>query len=574
MSTLDWVVLLVTISFIVIYGTWKTRKSNNLENYLLAGKKMRWWAICLSIMGTQASAITFLSVPGQSFQDGMRFIQFYFGLPLAMIIISITAVPLYSKLKVYTAYEYLESRFDLKTRTLASTLFLLQRGLSTGITIYAPAIVLSTILGWSVDFTILIIGGLVIIYTVTGGAKAVSVTQNFQMLIIASGMCMAGYLLVSFLPAEIGFTDAVNIAGHMGKMNAIDFKFDWNDRYNFWSGMTGGLFLALSYFGADQSQVGRYLGGATVKESRLGLLFNGLLKIPMQFLILLLGVLLFVFYQFYNAPLFFNQIEVNQIKNTVYYKDYQSLESKNASLALQKKTQVMKLHDAIEANNISDRQVAKQNLTALNLQSDSLRASAKKIISAAIPKADTKDSDYIFISFILSRLPVGVVGMLLAVIFCAAMSSMSAGLNSLGATTCIDIYKRMINPSATDQQYVYASKLFTVGWGLLAIAFAFMASMVDNLIQAVNILGSLFYGTILGIFVAGFYVKYIGSKAVFIGALIAESIILLLYFYTPIAFLWYNVIGCLLVIIIASIVQFLGNNQSENKPSISNEQNE
>ena len=555
MNPIDWAVLLGTIAFIVIYGTWKTRKSKNLESYLLADKQMRWWAVGLSIMGTQASAITFLSVPGQAYQDGMRFVQFYFGLPLAMIIISITAVPLYSRLKVYTAYEYLETRFDLKTRTLASFLFLLQRGFSTGITIYAPAIVLSTILGWSVDITILIIGGLVIVYTVTGGSKAVSVTQNLQMLIITSGMCAAGYLVVHYLPSDIGFTDAVNLAGHMGKMNAIDFKFNWNDRYNFWSGITGGLFLALSYFGTDQSQVGRYLGGATIAESRLGLIFNGLLKIPMQFLILLLGVLLFVFYHFYTAPLFFNQVEVNQIKNTVQYAEYQNLEQQNEQLSQEKKTTIVQLHKAITAQDKIKIESSKASLTALQQQNDTLRNKAKKVLVAANPKADTKDTDYIFISFILNRLPVGVVGLLLAVIFSAAMSSMSAGLNSLGATTCIDVYKRIINPDATDKQYVVASKLFTVGWGLLAIAFAFMASMVDNLIQAVNILGSLFYGTILGIFLAAFYVKFIHSKAVFIAAIIAQGIILLLYFYTPIAFLWYNVIGCLLVILIAGLVQ-------------------
>lgn len=372
-------------------------------------------------------------------------------------------------------------------------------------------------------------------------------------------MCAAGYLIVKYLPAEIGFADAVNLAGHMGKMNALDFKFDWNDRYNFWSGMTGGLFLALSYFGTDQSQVGRYIGGASIAESRLGLLFNGLLKIPMQFLILLLGVLLFVFYQFYTPPLFFNQVEVEKIKNSKNYADYQILEQENNQLSNLKKEGIIHLHQAIKNDDRGEIAEAKGELQSLQVQNNLLRNKTQSLLLANNPKADTKDTDYIFISFILSKLPVGLVGLLLAVIFSAAMSSMSAGLNSLGATTCIDVYKRIINPSATDRQYVNASKLFTVMWGLLAIVFAFLASMVDNLIQAVNILGSLFYGTILGIFLAAFYVKFIHSKAVFIAALIAEVIILLLYFYTPIAYLWYNVIGCLLVIVIAAVIQLVSN---------------
>ncbi|TAH24803.1 MAG: sodium:solute symporter [Cytophagales bacterium] len=565
MSSIDWVVLLVTLSFIVVYGTLKTRKSKNLDSYLLADKKMKWWAICLSIMGTQASAITFLSVPGQAYEDGMRFLQFYFGLPLAMIVISITVVPIYARLKVYTAYEYLEHRFDLKTRTLASVLFLIQRGLSTGITIYAPAIVLSSILDWSVNFTILIIGGLVIIYTFSGGVKAVSVTQNLQMAIIVAGMFTAGYLIVHYLPTQVGFLDAINIAGELGKMNTIDFNFDWNDRYNFWSGITGGFFLALSYFGTDQSQVGRYLGGANIAESRMGLLFNGLLKIPMQFLILLLGVLLFVFYQFYTAPLFFNQVEERNVKQSVYADEYFRLEKKYEMIALQKQQQIELLSESIRLGQGDEKNVAKSKLQKLTLATDSLRDAAKKVILKAQPSADTKDSDYIFISFILSKLPKGVVGLLLAVIFCAAMSSTSAGLNSLAATSSIDIYKRLINISNTDKGYVDITKLLTIFWGLVAIGFAFLASMVDNLIQAVNILGSLFYGTILGIFLVAFYFKKVGSNAVFIGALISQFIILVLYFYSPIAFLWYNVIGCFLVIVMSSLVEEL---QNANKKAV------
>jgi SSS family transporter len=555
LSVLDWLVLLGTLFFIVLYGVLKTQNSNNLSNYLLAGNKMKWWAICISIMGTQASAITFLSLPGQAFNDGMRFVQFYFGLPLAMIVIAVTAVPIYAKLKVYTAYEYLETRFDVNTRALAAVFFLLQRGLSTGITIYAPAIVLSTILGWSVNITILIIGAMVILYTVSGGAKAVSITQNIQMMIIIFGMFLAGTLLVNLLPKEVGLIDSIHIAGHLGKMNAIDFQFDWHDRYNFWSGITGGFFLSLSYFGTDQSQVGRYLGGESERASKLGLVFNGLLKIPMQFLILLLGVLMYVFYLFYTPPIFFNQVEVNKVKNSQFKNQYINLENQALAYAQQNTREVQKLQRAIELNNRQQILISKDELLGIKFKTDSLRAQAKQLIVKANPLADNKDGDYIFIYFILTQLPQGVIGLLLAAIFCAAMSSTAAGLNSLAGTTGIDIYKRLINNFSDEKMYVRASKWFTFMWGILAIAFAFLASRMENLIQTVNILGSLFYGTILGVFLVGFYIKSIGSKAVFWAAIFTEIVILLLYFFSDIAFLWYNVIACMMVCAISFLFQ-------------------
>jgi SSS family solute:Na+ symporter len=557
MSLLDWLVLVATLTFIVAYGTWKTRGAKNIEGFLLGDKQMKWWTICLSIMGTQASAITFLSTPGQAFEDGMRFIQFYLGLPLAMVIISITFVPLYSRLKVFTAYEYLESRFDLKTRVLASLLFLVQRGFSTGITIYAPAIVLSTIMGWNLTFTNIIIGGLVIIYTVAGGTKAVSVTQEYQMAVIIAGMCVAGFMVIKLLPGQIRFTDAVNIAGHMGKMNVIDFSFNWQDRYNFWSGLLGGSFLALSYFGTDQSQVARYLSGRSVYESRLGLLFNGLLKIPMQFLILLLGVLVFVFYQFYLPPLFFNNSELRKLEHSPYKGQYLALKSEHEKNFLLKKEEVHHLLNAVRENDDVEIAQQEQKLQELSGKEKMLKKQVSGLVAKADPGAEPKDTDYVFISFIISYLPKGLVGLLLAVMFCAAMSSTSSGLNALASTTCVDIYKRCFVKKGEERHYLLWSRIFTIGWGMIAICFAVMASMLENLIQAVNILGSLFYGTILGIFLCAFYVRFIKSQAVFFAALVAEGIVILCYIYSDIGYLWYNVIGCFAVVFIATLLQML-----------------
>jgi solute:Na+ symporter, SSS family len=557
MRPLDWVVLLGTLGFIVVYGIWKTRGSKDIEGYLRGDNSMKWWTIGLSIMATQASAITFLSTPGQAYEDGMRFIQFYFGLPIAMVIISITVVPIFYRLKVYTAYEFLENRFDLKTRSLAAFLFLIQRGLAAGITIYAPAIILSSILGWSLTLTNLFIGIIVILYTMSGGTKAVSVTQKQQMAVMMGGMLLAGFMVVTYLPANVSFGDAVAVAGKMGKMNIVDFSFDWDDRYNFWSGMTGGLFLALSYFGTDQSQVARYLSGKSVGESRLGLLFNGLLKIPMQFLILFIGVMVFVFYQFNTAPVFFNDSAKTKVYATAYGEELRALEQQHETVSLQKQQAVQGLVTAIQSEDEAAIVTAQANIAGITNTANGIRTQVKEVVKKAIPTAETKDTDYIFISFVIKYLPVGMVGLLLAVIFSAAMSSTASELNALASTTVIDIYRRSVYQRGSDKHYLNASKLFTVAWGVVAIIFATFASLLDNLIQAVNIIGSIFYGTILGIFLVAFYFKYIRGHAVFMAALVAEAIVLYCFKYTDIAFLWFNVIGCGFVILFGFIFQFI-----------------
>ena len=555
MSPLDWIVLLGTLGFIVIYGVWKTRGSKDIEGYLKGDNSMKWWTIGLSIMATQASAITFLSTPGQAYEDGMRFVQFYFGLPIAMVIISITVIPIFYKLNVYTAYEFLENRFDLKTRSLAAFLFLVQRGLAAGITIYAPAIILSTMLGWSLTVTNLIIGALVIFYTMSGGTKAVSVTQKQQMAVMMGGMIIAGIMVVSYLPENVGFGDAVAVAGKMGKMNVVDFSFDWDDRYNFWSGMTGGLFLALSYFGTDQSQVARYLGGKSVGESRLGLLFNGLLKIPMQFLILFIGVMVFVFYQFNQPPVFFNEAAKSKVYATEYADELRGLETRYTAIFEEKQEAVQGLVTALKADDETAISSAQGKVAALNSAGKEVREEVKGLITKAAPDAETRDTDYVFISFVMKYLPAGLVGLLLAVIFSAAMSSTASELNALASTTVVDIYKRNVKQEGSPKHYLNASKMFTVAWGLIAILFATYASLLDNLIQAVNIIGSIFYGTILGIFLVAFYFKRIKGHAVFLAALMAEAVVLYCFYFTEIAFLWFNVIGCACVILFGFILQ-------------------
>jgi len=548
MSYLDWGVLVGTLAFIALYGMWKTRGSQNIEGYLKGNNSEKWWTICLSIMATQASAITFLSTPGQAYEDGMRFLQFYFGLPIAMVIISISFIPIYYRLKVYTAYEFLESRFDLKTRSLAAFLFLVQRGLAAGITIYAPAIILSSILGWNVNTTNIILGLVVILYTVGGGTRAVSVTQKQQMAVMMGGMIVAGIIVVNMLPPEVSFYDAVQVAGKMDKLNLINFSFDWNDRYNVWSGVTGGLFLFMSYFGTDQSQVARYLSGKSITESRLGLLFNGLLKIPMQFIILFIGVMVFVFYQFVQPPVFFNKVVKERLYETSYAGNLIQLETEH-NANFKEKTRVVKdMLRGIQAEDEAAIISARAELNGIEAQGKAIRTEVKSLLQKANPKAEVKDTDYVFISFVMQYMPVGVIGLLLAVIFSASMSSTSSELNALASTTVIDMYKRSIRPDASDKHYLQASKLFTVGWGLFAILFATLASRLDNLIQAVNILGSLFYGTILGIFVVGFYLKSIKANAVFWAAVVAEALVILTYTTTEIGFLWLNPIGCLLVI--------------------------
>lgn len=560
MHSIDFIVLFGTMLAIVLYGTWKTRKSHDLKGYLLGDNSMKWGTIGLSVMATQASAITFLSTPGQAYQDGMGFVQFYFGMPIAMIILSAVVVPLYFKLKVYTAYEFLEQRFDLKSRVLAAFLFLISRGLAAGITIYAPAIILTTILKWDINITILIIGVLVIVYTVSGGTKAVAETQKQQMMVIMAGMFVAFIVLLIKLPEQIGFSESLVVAGKMGKMNVIDWKFDPANRYNIWSGLTAALFLFLAYFGTDQSQVQRYLSGKSIKEIRLGLLFNGVFKIPMQFSILLVGVLVFIFYQFTMPPMFFNQVELDRLANSKYEQQYSALENEHQQVFEQKR---LVINELVEADKSGDKERSAQlteKVNQLQNRQEAIKAEVVGLMKDINPDLDAKDSDYVFISFVMKYLPHGIIGLLMAVIFSAAMSSSSSELNSLGSTTVIDFYKRMINDSGTEKHYLFMSRLFTVFWGILALLFAVFASQLDNLIQAVNILGSVFYGPILGIFIVAFGIKYVKANAVFVATILSEGVIVWLYFLSRsgklgITYLWFNPIGALLVVAIAVILQ-------------------
>jgi len=555
MNLLDWTILFGTLLSIVLYGTWKTRGAKNIESYLKGDNTMKWWMIGVSIMATQASAITFLSTPGQAMEDGMRFLQFYFGLPLAMVIISFTMVPIYYRLKVYTAYEYLETRFDLKTRTLAAGLFLILRGLSAGITLFAPAIILSSILGWNIIITTVMIGIFVIIYTVSGGTRAVSLTQRTQMAIIMGGMLLAGIMAYSLLPVNVSFGETVQLAGELGKLNIVTTNFSFSDRFNIWSGLIASTFLFLSYFGTDQSQVSRYLGGKSLTESRMGLIFNGLLKIPMQFIILFIGVLVFVFYLFNQPPVFHNQTLKNKVAQTEYAGRLNELETRYTSVYQQKQETVTNLLEGIRQEDEASIDASKKEYHILKKQEDSIRTEVKKTISSAVPGAKTQDRDYMFLNFVLSYLPHGIIGLLLAVMFSAAMSSMSSELNALASTTTVDIYKRSFKPEASPLHYLKASRFFTVMWALIAMAFAMLANMAENLIQFVNIVGSLFYGTILGIFLVAFYMKVIRGTSVFIAAVIGELAVLACYFfyYDEIAFLYYNIIGCVLVVMVAWI---------------------
>ncbi len=551
MQQIDWFILIGTLLFIVLYGTYKSRGSKNVTQYLKGGSDSRWWTIGLSVMATQASAITFLSTPGQAFHSGMGFVQFYFGLPIAMVIICLVFIPIYHRLKVFTAYEYLETRFDLKTRTLTAILFLIQRGLAAGITIFAPAIILSAVLGWNLVMLNIIIGVLVIIYTVSGGTKAVSVTQKQQMAIIFGGMFVAFLLILNYLPLDITFTKALEIAGASGKMEILDFSFDFNNKYTFWSGIIGGTFLALSYFGTDQSQVQRYLSGKSMKEMQMGLIFNGLLKIPMQFFILLVGVMVFVFYQFNSSPLHFNPSAVNDVLNSPYAAQYQDLQDKKNTLEIAIKKQ--QLNYAV-LDNQGQKQTVLLDIKALQSQEDQLRISSKELIKKANPKAETNDKDYVFIHFILNNLPRGLIGLLLAVILSAAMSSTASELNALGSTTTIDLYRRN-NQGRSDKHYLTASKGFTMLWGIIAIGVACVANLFENLIELVNIIGSIFYGNVLGIFLLAFFFTYVKSRAVFIAAIITQGIIVYIWWIDLMPYLWLNVVGATLVIAIAFILQ-------------------
>lgn len=555
MSVTDWVVLVVTLLTIVVYGIYKSRGNRNIDGYLLGDQSLPWYHVCLSVMATQASAITFLSAPGLAYSSGMSFVQFYFGLPLAMIVLCITFVPIFHRLKVFTAYEFLEKRFDMKTRALTAFLFLIQRGLSTGITIYAPSIILSTILNIDTTYTTIFIGTLVIIYTVYGGTKAVSYTQLLQMSIIFSGLFVAGIMVVHLLPANVGFSDALHIAGKMGRTNAIDFSFDWNNQYTVWSGLIGGFFLQLSYFGTDQSQVGRYLTGSSVSQSRLGLLMNGLVKIPMQFLILLIGILVFAFYQFNEPPVFFNRYELNKLEKSSYAGELSAIKQDYSNAFREKQIHVKALEQAIESDNEKLIAANRMVLADADTKMKTIRKSAVDLMEKNDADADTNDNNYIFLSFVTRYLPQGLIGLLIAIIFLASMGSTASALNSLTSTTVVDIYKRHIHKTGSDRRYLDVSRLTTLVWGGFCITMALYASKLGNLIEAVNILGSLFYGTILGIFLIAFYFKKIGGTATFIAALITEVVIFGIWWAELMAFLWLNVVGCVLVILIGYIIQ-------------------
>jgi SSS family solute:Na+ symporter len=532
MSSIDWIVLIVILSAIIIYGVYKSRTTKNLDGYFLSNRDMPWYLILLSIMGTQASAITFLSAPGQAYTDGMRFVQYYFGLPLAMIVICIVFVPVFSKLRVYTAYEFLENRFDLKTRTFTSFLFLVSRGISTGISICAPSLIITSLLGWNIYYTNIIMGGLLIIYTVSGGAKAVAHTQKLQLIIIIAGMLIAGYFVVHLMPENIGFIEALHIGGKSGKMNIITSGrtaagFDWKDKYNIWSGVIGGFFLALSYFGTDQSQVGRYLTAQSNRQSKLGLLINGFVKVPMQFLILMLGVLVFSFYQFHKAPIYFNETQVSKAKQTPYRDSLISLES---------------IYTKVRQDDV--------------IQKNAINKQYKDILSKALPVEDISDTNFIFLRFVIDYLPKGLIGLLIAVIFLASWGSIAAALNALASCTVVDIHKIFFRKNLTPAMDYRVSKIYTFCWGVFCIASAEFASNLGNsLIETVNKLGSLFYGVILGIFLVAFWFRYIKANATFYASVIAEIFVVVIYKADVISFLWLNVIGALLVIILGYIFQ-------------------
>lgn len=560
MSSIDWLVLLITLGTVLIYGVYRSRGQKNLESYFLSNKSMPWYIVLFSIMGTQASAITFLSAPGQAYTDGMRFVQYYFGLPLAMIVLCIFFLPVYHKLNVYTAYEYLEKRFDSKTRLLTSFLFLLSRGLSTGISIYAPSLILSSLMGWDIHITNVVMGGLLIIYTVSGGASAVSYTQTQQLMIIFTGMFLAGYMVIHLLPDGIGFSEALHLAGKSGKVNVITsgFKesgeFDWKDKYNLWSGIIGGFFLAVSYFGTDQSQVGRYLTARNLKESRNGLLMNGFVKVPMQFLILLAGVLVFSFYTIYEAPVSFNDHLTEKTKKSNLGEEFFSAEASFRSIKVKQKEAALAW---IKADKDGSTEAAAQwsdSLKAFERQAVQCRQEATSIIRKANPGADANDTNYIFLHFVVHNLPKGLVGLLVATIFLAAWGSIAAALNSLAGSTIIDWHQRLRPKDRSDKHHLYLSRFYTLVWGIFCVAIAQLAGHMGSLIEAVNVLGSLFYGTILGIFCCALFLKRTTAKAVFSSALISEAIIIYLFLSDSVSFLWLNLIGCASVCMLAMLI--------------------
>jgi len=551
MKELDWVILIATLLFITIYGIAKNLKNQTSESYVVGSRDMKWYAICISIMTTQASAVTFISTPGQGFVDGMRFVQFYFGLPLAMIVLSVFFVPLYYKMIVQTAYQFLEQRFDLKTRSLTALLFLIQRAMGAGLTIYAPAIVLSVVMSWNLQWTIVALSILTIAYTTLGGYKAVAQTQQYQMIVIFAGLFITFFILLYQLPDGVGLSETMTLAGQSDKMHLVDFNFDPENRYNIWSGIFGGFFLFMSYFGTDQSQVGRYLSGASIRDSRLGLLFNGILKIPMQFFILFLGVLVYVFFIFNKAPLHFNPVNEKEVTTGIYKEEWNRLNTEYDALFNQRRSAYLNSLEKDDKSILVERYDAQ--LKDLRIQADSL-------IKLTNPSLDTNDKDYVFISYILKYLPAGIVGLLIAVIFSSSMSSKASELNALASTSIVDLYRRTVRRGKSDRHYLLATKWMTVLWGILAMLFAMFSSLFENLIQAVNIVGSLFYGAVLGVFAVAFFFKKIGGNAVFWAAIVSELIILLLYLLGElniftIAYLWYNLIGCVLVILFGLLFQ-------------------
>jgi len=568
MSQPDWIVLIITLAGVIAYGLYRSRVTHNLEGYLLANRSMPWGLILLSIMGTQASAITFVSAPGQAYTDGMRFVQYYFGLPLAMIVICIFFVPIFSKLKVYTAYEYLEGRFDGKTRTLTSFLFLLQRGLSTGISVFAPSIILSSLLGWNIYVTNILMGGLLIIYTMTGGARAVAYTQQLQLIIIFSGIFLAAYMIINMLPEGVGLTEALHVSGKLGKLNVITTGFekgngfDWSDNYNLLSGIIGGFFLALSYFGTDQSQVGRYLTARSLKQSRLGLLMNGLVKVPMQFLILLVGALVFTFYQFNRAPVFFNDVQIKKIENSVLKDSFLLATKAYDEVLVKKQLAVKEFSSALGSKDVHLQNEKTNELRRLQNRADSIRNKVKEWIGSKEVGGESNDTNYIFLRFVLDYLPAGLVGLLIAIIFLASWGSIAAALNSLASSSMVDFHKRFVSKKAADEKEYRTSQWYTLLWGVFCIVVAMFTYNIGNsLIEAVNILGSLFYGVILGVFLVAFFIKKVTSgNAVFYAALLAEILVLATFGLAragilKMSFLWLNPIGAFGVILFALLVQ-------------------
>jgi SSS family solute:Na+ symporter len=549
MNSLDLLVLIGTIVGIAAFGVWRTRGKRDLSGYFKGNQTTGWVVVGLSVMATQASAITFISATGQGYQDGLGFVQNYFGLPLAMVVIAAVFLPMYRRLNVYTAYEYLGQRFDSKTRLLGAALFLLQRGIAAGVTIYAPAIVLSTVLGWRLDLTIILSGFLVTIYTASGGSEAVNVTQKYQMAVIFCGMAAAFIVLLAKLPESFSFTDALTVAGGFSKLETVDFEVNVERRYTFWSGLLGGFFLSLSYFGTDQSQVQRYIGGSSLRECRLGLMFNAVLKIPMQFFILLLGAMVFVFYQFALPPFFFNEAVWKAELQGGSGERLQALERQFATIHAEKERLIRAWLEAKHAGDENAAAGARQKAIAAHAQSEAVRADTKKTMLAANPRAKVNDTDYVFITFVLRQLPHGLIGLLIAAIFAAALQSKAAELNALASTTVVDFYRHVIKREATDAHYVLVSKCFTAMWGIVAVAFALFANLTENLIQAANIVASIFYGVVLGLFVVAFFLRWIGGTAVFWAALAAQTLVIVMYFLLPIlgfeiSYLWYNLIGC------------------------------